>query len=695
MRTALLATLIFSSALSCAPLALAQVANEQVASEPTEYGAVATAARMARPIREVPAQVTVLSREEIARNPALTTDALLRSLPAVATFRRSSSLVADPSSQGLNLRGVAPSGVSRTLVLTDGIPANDPFGGWIYWRSLPRLGLSRVEVVPGGSSALYGSAALAGVVELFPRTAHENSVEGEVLFGSFQTVLAAARVAHDFGKIGAAVEGEWLSSDGYKIVAEDQRGPIDGNTPSAHGSVQARVEARAHRRLNLWSAVSLFHEAQNGGTKLTTARASLASLSLGATLSPRHGGKLRLSAFGRLTRFEQQRARIAPERASESLAARQDVPAHDEGGSLTYQSPVLQFGGEHRLGVGLDVRHIAADSRERLFPPAPGPESNVRRNIEGQQLLAGAYVQDVYKVQDWLGFEGALRFSWARTYDATLTSVRQDGERAASAFSARQSYAVTPRLGAFVHVLDALTLRAAGYQSFRVPTLNELYRPFQVGTVLTAANADLKPELLLGAELGFDWTVVDALILRATGFFNQLDRPITNLTLAMPAANGAMRQRGNLGQAVVRGVETSLEGRFSPEFSGILSYTLVDSRVTDSGTYRELLGNRLAQDPVHRAAVSLAFDDPRILSAYVQLRVIGKQYEDDLNTRPMGAAWLLDASLSRRIVWHLEVYAAAENLLNRTYLVGRAGVDTLGAPFSARVGLRVREPRRP
>lgn len=690
MRTALLATFVFSSALSCAQLALAQHASEQ-----PEYGAVATAARMARPIREVPAQVSVLSREEIARNPGLTTDAILRSLPAVATFRRSSSLVADPSSQGLNLRGVAPSGVSRTLVLMDGIPANDPFGGFIYWRSLPRLGLSRIEVVPSGSSALYGSAALAGVVELFPRTAHENSVEAEVLYGSFQTLLAAARVAHDFGKVGAAIEGEWLSSDGYKIVAEDQRGPVDGNTPSAHGSVQARVEVRAHRRLNLWSAVSLFREAQNGGTKLTKARASLASLSLGASLSPRQGGMLRLSAFGRLTRFEQQRARIAPERVSESLAARQDVPAHDEGGSLTYQSPALQLGGEHTLGLGLDVRHTAADSRERLFPPEPGPASSLRRSIEGQQLLAGAYMQDVYKVRDWLGFDAALRFSWARTYDAKLTSLRQDGERASTAFSARQSYAVTPRLGAFVHVLDDLTLRAAGYQSFRVPTLNELYRPFQVGTVLTAANADLKPERLLGAELGFDWTVVDALILRATGFYNQLDRPITNLTLAMPAANGAIRQRGNLDQAVVRGVETSFEGRLARNFTSILSYTLVDSRVTDSGAQRDLLGKRLAQDPVHRAALSFAFDDPRIASAYLQLRVIGKQYEDDLNTRPMGAVWLLDASLSRHIVWHLEIYAAAENLLNRTYLVGRAGVDTLGAPFSARVGVRVREPRRP
>ncbi|MET0283101.1 MAG: Plug domain-containing protein, partial [Polyangiales bacterium] len=96
----------------------------------------------------MPATVTVLRREELDANPALTTDAALRSVPSVMTFRRSTSLTADPSSQGLNLRGVGPSGVSRTLVLVDGVPANDPFAGSIYWRALPRLGLDRIEIVP-------------------------------------------------------------------------------------------------------------------------------------------------------------------------------------------------------------------------------------------------------------------------------------------------------------------------------------------------------------------------------------------------------------------------------------------------------------------------------------------------------------------------------------------------------------------
>jgi iron complex outermembrane recepter protein len=129
------------------------------ATSSPEASTVVTATRLPRPQRDLPATVVVLPRGELVRSPALTTDSLLRALPSAATFRRSTSLVADPSSQGLNLRGVGPSGVSRSLVLLDGVPVNDAFGGWVLWRALPRRGLERVEVVPGGGSALYGSAA--------------------------------------------------------------------------------------------------------------------------------------------------------------------------------------------------------------------------------------------------------------------------------------------------------------------------------------------------------------------------------------------------------------------------------------------------------------------------------------------------------------------------------------------------------
>src|SRR5690606_23612989 len=122
--------------------------------------------RMPRPVRDVPATVTVLERDELDRSPQQLADELVRTLPSVGTFRRSSSLIADPTSQGVNLRGVGPSAVSRGLVLRDNVPVNDPFGGWIYWRAISPLSIERVEVAPSGASALFGDFALGGVVQV-------------------------------------------------------------------------------------------------------------------------------------------------------------------------------------------------------------------------------------------------------------------------------------------------------------------------------------------------------------------------------------------------------------------------------------------------------------------------------------------------------------------------------------------------
>src|SRR2546429_4619415 len=92
-----------------------------------------------------------------------------RGVPVFIFFRRGDSLPANPAAQGVSLRGLGPSGASRSLVLLDGVPLNDPFGGWVAWTKVPREGLERAELVPGGGATAWGNAALGGVVQLFTR----------------------------------------------------------------------------------------------------------------------------------------------------------------------------------------------------------------------------------------------------------------------------------------------------------------------------------------------------------------------------------------------------------------------------------------------------------------------------------------------------------------------------------------------
>lgn len=651
---------------------------------------VVTGTRLPRPIRDVPATTVVIPRAEIDRSPTLTQDALVRTLPSAATFRRTPSLVADPTAQGLNLRGLAPSGVARSLVLLDGIPINDPFGGWVFWRSLPRLGLDRIEVVPSGGSALYGSAALGGVVQLVSRPITGPSLDADATYGNLDTGLLAARAAERWGFVGAAVEAELLTSGGYPIVTPSQRGAVDTATPSNHAVLNGRLEVAPWEAFSAWAHAGLFRENQNGGTRHTTARVELAHLSVGARLLAGSWGTFVLNTFGREQSFQQDRARVAPGRSAESLAASQDVPADDQGVSLVWTGVPLTWAGTHVLMAGLDARRVTGTSEERLFPPEPTPTSLLARRTGGTQRSAGLFLQDLYTVSPALELSAALRLDVWRNLQGEQRLELASGDTTTTAFEDRTEQQLSPRLGLRLRPVDWLTLRASGYRSFRAPTLNELYRPFQVGTVLTAANADLRAERLWGAEAGLEAESSRGLTARVTGFWNVLEDPITNVTLAEPLPDGASRQRQNLGRARVRGVEASLDWRLSRQWTALLAYTFVDPTVTDAPGQPELVGKQLAQDPRHRGSAILTFDDPSLVTATVQLRVTGPQYEDDLNERGMGGYVVVDVAASRRLFWKVEAFGAVENLFDREYLAGRAGVDTLGPPLLVRVGLRLR-----
>ncbi len=656
---------------SLVPLLALSSPGDALADDATRTATVVsvTASRLPRRLHEVPASVTVLSRAEIERHPSLTTDALVRAVPSVQTFRRSSSLAADPTAQGLNIRGLAPSGVSRALVLVDGVPANDPFGGSVYWRALPRLGLDRVEVVPGGGSALYGSAALGGVLELHSRPIERDGLEVDAWAGSQALVGGAARatVAGEVARI--ALESELVRMDGHAVVAEGQRGPIDREAASSHGVARARLELDPGGDARLSAALAYFDHAQNGGTRFTTAQVRQLRLSTQAEL----GERLALTLFAGWTTFDQTRARIAEGRVSEVLAAEQHVPSDDQGASVVYRAPELSALGVHRLSAGVDARRVAGESRERV--------GAATRRSGGEQRFYGLFAEDAWTPHR------AVEVSLALRGDAVED---RDGSSGGATFPTRTLLEPSLRAGVRVELIEALALRASFHRSFRAPTLAELYRPFQVGTIRTAANPMLEPEVAWGGEAGVELRLGALWLLRATGFWTALHRPIVNATLSAPLLDGAQRQRQNLGEARVRGVETALEGRPWRGWSVLLAYDLIDALVTQHPT---LVGKRLPQDPAHRATAAVAFRDPELLFATLELRVLGAQYEDDLNTLPLDPVALLSASLARPVTESLELYATVENVLDQTYVVGRAGVDTIGAPLAARVGLRYRTPR--
>ncbi|MFL5319951.1 MAG: TonB-dependent receptor domain-containing protein, partial [Myxococcaceae bacterium] len=163
-----------------------------------------------------------------------------------------------------------------------------------------------------------------------------------------------------------------------------------------------------------------------------------------------------------------------------------------------------------------------------------------------------------------------------------------------------------------------------------------------------------------------------------------------NATLSSPLPDGATRQRQNLGAARILGTDFELEWRPLKPLSLVAGYEYVSPTVTSNPSAPELVGKDLAQDPRHRAILQAGFESERYFTGTLQLRWVGPQFEDDLNAQPMAGYLLVDAFASRDIAGGLSVFGAVENLFNREYVVGRAGVDTIGAPRTFRAGLRFR-----
>src|SRR5713226_5558782 len=203
-----------------------------------------TATRSATRVGDTPASVVVLSQEDFATTAARTIDDTLRQVPGFSLFRRSGSRTANPTTQGVSLRGLGASGASRAVVLADGVPLNDPFGGWVYWDRVPRVSVAEVEVLRGSASQLYGSAALGGVVNIVTKTRRANSFLLETSYGNESTPSASVFLSGQRGDWSASLAAEIFNTDGYVLVSPSERGPVDSPARSRHSVVSIRAERR-------------------------------------------------------------------------------------------------------------------------------------------------------------------------------------------------------------------------------------------------------------------------------------------------------------------------------------------------------------------------------------------------------------------------------------------------------------------
>ena len=698
-------TLAAAVALTAAAALAATDAVDDEGDEPVEDPALAetivvTASRAEQELGQVTSSVSVLTGDELRASAAVTLDDTLRRVPGFSLFRRNSSMVAHPTSQGVSLRGIGPSGVSRTLVLLDGLPLNDPFGGWIYWGRVGRESLERIEVVRGGGSSLWGNSALGGVIHLVTAepSAPGSSLRLSALGGDHGIVSGDAWFGQGFERASLTLSARSFDSDGYPVVRHDRRGPIDVDAFSEQTSLGGRLTVSPSDSVSVSIGGDTLSEDRGNGTPLTGNDTELTSFRVSADVVSGRGDTWTLRGFTHEQEFASRFSAQAGDRSSERPALDQFlVDSEAIGLGAQWQGEV----GSGLWVAGAEWRSVDGATNEDFFYTT---QFNRRRMAGGNQAITGAYVQRRAQFGERLHLElGARIDRWQTGSGSRLEINKADGSiRREDAFEDRDETAASPRIG-FLYALDfGWRLRGSVYGSFRAPTVNELYRPFRVGNDITEANETLEPERLSGIEFG---TVryQGGSRLSINAFINRVENPIANVTLASIASGrffqpcgfvpggGSCRQRLNLDRTRIQGLEAELRQRLGDEWRLDVSYLYSNAEVQSAADFPELEGKRLAQTPEQSTSLGLEYANPEVLQARLGLRFVGEQYEDDLNTRPLSSFSVVDLSLARNLSSRWQVFAGFENLLDEEVQVGISGTGlvTIGAPRMVHVGARL------
>ena len=633
-----------------------------------------------------------IDRRRIEQSPSHELDQLLKDVPGIQLFRRSDARSGHPTSQGVTLRALGGNASSRALLVLDGVPQSDPFGGWVNWPAYDPLSLNGIRVVRGGGSVANGPGTLAGTIEMTSLT--DAGAGGEIDAGSRNSLEANGRLGADLADGVLSLSGRGERGDGFIPITAGTRGSADHAAPYRQWSGRARWAGSLVGNTDLQASVDGFHDRRNRGTDFSSDRTNGADASL--RLVGRGSWQWSALGYWQWRNLRSSTASLSAGRASATRVLLQDsVPSHGLGGSVEIRPPLPQ-GIELRLGA--DTRRTIGETRELANYVAQAPTRRRKAGgetwtsglfAEGSAELGGVTVSGGARLDHWQISDGHL------TEHTIATGIVTRDER----YAKRDGWLPTARGGVAALLGGGVSLRSSAYLGWRMPTLNELFRPFRAGLDATAANPGLDPERLAGIEAGAEFAH-GPINLGLTAFVNRLDDAIANVTLGhgpgtfpqvgVVGAGGTFRQRQNVDAVKARGLEMSAGWTRGP-WSLRAGASLTHARMEASGTAAPLAGLRPAQTP--KVAATLAGSWAREgKGAEIVLHRIGAQYEDDLNTRTLKAATTLDVFASWPLTQKLQVVARGENVTNALVMAGIGGDGSIerATPRTLWIGLRLR-----
>lgn len=484
------------------------------------------------------------------------------------------------------------------------------------------------------------------------------------------------------GRWSVSAAGQAYQTQGYIAVPEDQRGTVDTNVASGVLSGLVQLSRSLGERGRFFVRASGIGDTGKNGTPLQRNDTTIPELDLGADWSSTGAGSFSARLYGSRELYHQTFSSVALDRDSESLTDVQRSPSQQVGFVGTWSR---LFAERHRVAAGVEAQDVRGHSGEANYHL--GAETALV-DAGGRQHSSGFFAQDAYLfAPSWLLTFGGRVDTWNNNSGYQNRTPLPSGAPMNTTFPDRTETAFSPRVSLLKSFSHGTALNASVYRGYRAPTLNELYRNFRVGNVLTLANPALTGEHLTGGEAGMSQLLwANRLTLRGNFFWSDISDPVANVTLTTTPTL-ITREKENLGVIQARGFELSGQVQVTAKIQVAAAYLFVNSTVLSFSANPALVGNFLPQVPQNQFSFQASYTEKN-WTVGLQGRFLGNEFDDDQNLLPLGRAFSLDAQVSRKLSRGTSLFFAVQNLTNDRFNTEATPVYLVGPPIFVRGGVR-------
>ena len=678
---------------------------------------VVTATRSGTPLDQMSLNTTILTKEVLESSPDQTIDQVLKNVPGVF-LNDVPYYQKDPTGQSINVRGL---GYGRTLVLIDGLPANDAFYGTVQWNLVPMSSIESVEFVRGGVSSLWGNYGMGGVININTKTPKNSGQDVSASYGSFATGnVAASKDLIVSDAMQMRFSADYFSSEGFQNYAT-----ISPGSPS---NIKNGMGTDAVKNSNV-RLQSYFKPTQDTNGFLRLGYGTMADLSnnyaiapnliqtadvaAGSTTNLDVDKKAQVNVYYQATNFYKQTANnLSTAPYKPYINANYTDPYSTVGASAQYTHD-LKAAGIDQYILGIDARNISASNQTNNLA-ATGAVSSVNY-AQGQQNFYGLLGQlksnaTAIPLETTLG---ARVDSW-NSQTPTYYNANASSSATYQAVPNKSKTQLSPSLGLLYKATERLDFRGAAYQAFHAPSMNNTLRSYGNSVSgYSLANPNLTPETMTGYELGTDYRWKSGFA-QLTAFNNYITNAITSykITSANAAfANGLCSASGitgcvsNVGGSgytnvsyytnqqnlLSRGIELQYHHDVSAQWAIDGGYTYTRTVLTWSAT-SDPINTQVGGVPQNMANAGITYYPVPRASLTTTVRYVGNSWMST-GSLPVPAYALVGLKANCELTPQASVFASVVNLFNRQYvtfnIASQASAYQAGMPQAITVGARL------